>query len=178
MAQKQYVKDLYENEGKSLREIAKITGMDFRTVKKYAYPEDWRPEVLPGIKAESRPVMGPYIEKIGEWLEQDIKEPRKQRHATAKIYRRLKNECEFAGSCATVKRHAAKKKLMPGRRNEGFLPLARPMANAQVSFGDFKHYDAGGVSHEGHALIASLPYSNSGWMQFFPQRARSACLKD
>ena len=53
MAQKQYIKDLYEIEGKSLREIAKITGQDFRTVQKYAYQEDWRPEVLPSLKPEN-----------------------------------------------------------------------------------------------------------------------------
>ncbi|MDR1541458.1 MAG: hypothetical protein LBU32_26390 [Clostridiales bacterium] len=46
MPQKQYIKDLYEIEGNSLREIARITGQDFRTAQKYAYQEDWRPEAL------------------------------------------------------------------------------------------------------------------------------------
>lgn len=40
MAQAQYIKHLYENEEKSLREIAKITDLDFRTVQKYAMRDD------------------------------------------------------------------------------------------------------------------------------------------
>ena len=36
MAQIQYIKDLYENEEKSLREISRITGHSFETVQKYA----------------------------------------------------------------------------------------------------------------------------------------------
>ena len=36
MAQVQYIKDLYENEEKSLREISRITGHSFETVQKYA----------------------------------------------------------------------------------------------------------------------------------------------
>ena len=34
MAQKEYIKDLYENEEKSLREISRITGHSFETVRK------------------------------------------------------------------------------------------------------------------------------------------------
>jgi DNA-directed RNA polymerase specialized sigma24 family protein len=36
MVQAQYIKHLYEKEDKSLREIAKITDLNFRTVQKYA----------------------------------------------------------------------------------------------------------------------------------------------
>ena len=37
MAQIKYIKDLYENEEASLREICRITGHSFETVRKYAY---------------------------------------------------------------------------------------------------------------------------------------------
>ena len=37
MAQQQYIKDLYENEEVSLREIARRTKVSFQTVQKYAY---------------------------------------------------------------------------------------------------------------------------------------------
>ena len=40
MAQTKYIKHLYEQEGKSLREIVKIVKMDFRTVQKYAYQDN------------------------------------------------------------------------------------------------------------------------------------------
>lgn len=40
MAQIEYIKDLYENEELSSREIARRTGHSFKTVRKYAYQED------------------------------------------------------------------------------------------------------------------------------------------
>jgi transcriptional regulator with XRE-family HTH domain len=47
MPQIEYIKDLYENEGLSLREIARRTRMDFRTVQKYAYLDNWNPPIEP-----------------------------------------------------------------------------------------------------------------------------------
>ena len=47
MAQVQYIKDLYENEEKSLREISRITGHSFETVQKYAQKENWSEDNLP-----------------------------------------------------------------------------------------------------------------------------------
>lgn len=41
MAQKEYIKHLYEVEEKSVLEIANTTGFNYRTVRKYAYQEDW-----------------------------------------------------------------------------------------------------------------------------------------
>ena len=40
MAQQQYVKDLYEAEEVSLREIARRTKLSFQTVREYAYKEN------------------------------------------------------------------------------------------------------------------------------------------
>jgi len=41
MAQVNNIKDLYENEDLSLREISRQTGHSFKTVQKYAYQLDW-----------------------------------------------------------------------------------------------------------------------------------------
>ncbi len=37
MAQIKYIKNLYKNEGLSLREVSQRTGHSFETVRKYAY---------------------------------------------------------------------------------------------------------------------------------------------
>lgn len=39
--------------------------------------------------------MGPYIEIIKTWLEEDKSRPRKQRHTARRIYNRLKDEYGF-----------------------------------------------------------------------------------
>ena len=89
MAKVEYIRDLYENEGKSLRAIARETKLDFRTVRKYAYQNDWRPPMKPMPEPDAFPVMGEYIPVVNEWLEQDEREPRKQRHTVKRIYERL-----------------------------------------------------------------------------------------
>ena len=66
MAQVQYIKYLYENEEKSLNEIAKEMGLNYRTVRKYAYKDDWNEEKLPNIDAQSYPSLGEYIPTIVE----------------------------------------------------------------------------------------------------------------
>lgn len=75
MAQIQYIKHLYEHEEKSLREIARMTDLSFKTVQKYAYKEDWSAEDLPNIEPASYPVLGEFIPFIDNWLEEDLKLP-------------------------------------------------------------------------------------------------------
>lgn len=65
-----------------LREIARQTGKDFRTVRKYAYQDNWNPPVKK-LEAEEFPVMGEYIPIVNKWLEDDECEPRKQRHTVS-----------------------------------------------------------------------------------------------
>jgi len=176
MTQIEYIKDLYENEGLSLREIARRTGKDFRTVQKYAYRDNWNPPVEPKMRPEDYPVLGNYIPTINEWLEQDESEPRKQRHTVTRVYKRLQNEQGYVGSYSSVKRYVARKRDEMQKWKESFLPLDHPPGVAQVDFGDFKYYDAFDRGCEGHALIVSFPHSNSGWMQVFPSENQECLL--
>jgi hypothetical protein len=41
MAKAQYIKHLYENEGKSKNEIRRITGLNYRTICRYVEKTDW-----------------------------------------------------------------------------------------------------------------------------------------
>lgn len=138
MAHIQYIKDLYENEEKSLREIARETGHHFSTVKKYAQEEDWNKDQLPCIQSESYPVLGGYIPVIDEWMEADQRAPRKQRHTSKRIYDRLVDEQEYAGSYSSVRRYVRRKRiLMRQKVNEGSLPILQPQGHAQADFGKF-----------------------------------------
>ena len=177
MAQKQYIKHLYENEEKSLREISRITGLSQQTVTKYAYQSKWDENNPPNCKAERYPVLGDYIKIIDEWLENDRREPRKQRHTISRIHKRLQKEYEFTVSYSSVKKYVRKKKFLMKTIADGYLPLEQPEAHAQVDFGDFKYYDSSGSDHEGHALIVSFPYANTGWMQVFPSENQECLLE-
>ena len=142
MAQKEYIKHLYEVEDKSVLEIANTTGFNYRTVRKYAYQEDWSNDDLPNIEPTSYPVLESYIPTIDAWLEADRKIPRKQRHTVKRIYDRLRDECGFPGSYSSVKKYVRKKKFVMKAATEGYLPLAHPDGCGQVDFGEFIYHDA------------------------------------
>jgi len=177
MAEINYIKHLYEIEGKSLRAIARETGIDFRTVQKYVRMDNFNVERLPKAKAENHPILGPYIATINEWLEQDVKEPRNQRHTIQQIHKRLQRELGFKGSYSCVKRYVNKKKFLMKSKQDGFLPLAQPIAHAQIDFGKFKYYDEFGIGQKGYYLVITFPYSNTGWIQVFPSENQECLLE-
>jgi hypothetical protein len=113
------------------------------------------------VAPETYPVLGNYIPTIDEWLEQDMREPRKQRHTAQRIYDRLKAEKGFPGCYSSIKRYVVRKKWLLKQDREGLLPLSHPIGCAQGDFGDFKYYDSLGRDYEGHALVVSFPTPTS-----------------
>ncbi len=177
MAQVNYIKDLYENEEKSLREISRITGHDFRTVQKYAYCDDWNETTQPDIEPKSYPVLGPYIPVVDIWLEQDRKIPKKQRHTAKRIFDRLKEEYGYPGGYTSVKEYVRIKKHLMQVKNGGYIPLEHLPGDAQVDFGAFIYYDDKGMEQKGYALTMSFAYSNKGFTQAFPAQNQECLLE-
>lgn len=178
MAQIQYIKHLYENKEKSLREIARITEMSFQTVQKYANRDDWSADPLPNTDAENYPVLGKYIPIIDKILEDDRRAPRKQRHTAQRIYTRLREEHRYNGSYSSVKEYVRKKKTtLAADGPVGYLPLGQPQAHAQVDFGEFHYNDISGADKLGYALTLTFPYSNMGFTQVFPSQNQECLLE-
>jgi len=177
MNQQETIRLLYESEGKSLREISEITQHDFRTVRKYAYQEDWRPAAAEALRPENFKVLGPYIPIIDGWLEEDKKAPRKQRHTGRRIFERLRTEHKFKGSYDSVKRYLRRRREALGHPSEGYLPLEQPPCHAQVDFGKFAYYDSTETQRGGYALVLAFPCSNTGWMQVFPSENQECLLE-
>jgi len=177
MAQIHYIKDLYENEDLSLREIARRTHHSFATVQKYAYKEDWSENSLPNIDPESYPILGKYIPVIDEWLEADRKIPRKQRHTAMRVYTRLRDEYGYTGSYCSVRRYVRKKRYVMKSSQTGYLPIDHPLGWGQVDFGEFMYYDGRGEEQNGYALTISFPYSNMGYTQAFPSQNQECLLE-
>ena len=176
MAQVNYIKDLYENEEVSLREIARRTNHSFQTVQKYAYQQDWSEDNLPDLEPKSYPVLKDFIPTIDEWLEADRKIPRKQRHTVWRIFCRLRDEQGFTGSYSSVKKYVRKKKFVMKMATEGYLPLAQPKGYGQVDFGEFLYYHGQSQGQNGYALTISFPHSNKGYTQAFPSQNQESLL--
>lgn len=177
MAQVHYIKQLYENVEKSLREIARITDLSFRTVQKYVYRDNWNENHLPNTEPNRYPVLGDHIPTINEWLEEDTRQPRKQDHTMTKIFKRLQKESGFTGSYSSVKKYVRKKKFLMKEATTGYLPLSQPMAHAQIDFGEFKYYDEFGHDRIAYALTISFPYSNMAFTQVFKSQNQECLLE-
>ena len=176
MAQVNNIKDLYENEDLSLREISRQTGHSFKTVQKYAYQLDWSEDNLPDTEPTSYPVLGDFIPVIDEWLEADRKIPRKQRHTVWRIFCRLRDEHGFGGSYSSVKKYVRKKRFVMNSKNSGYLPLEHTLGSGQVDFGKHLYYDGAGQEQDGYALTISFPNSNKGYTQTFPSQNQECLL--
>lgn len=177
MAQAGYIKHLYETENKSKSEIARITGLNYRTVSKYAEKSDWNAEKLPNVEPSAYPSLGKYIPTINKWLEDDRKVPRKQRHTAKRIFIRLCEEEGYTGCYSSIKRYVKKKKyLMNQGVSAGCLPLAHPLGYGQGDFGEFIYYDDNGDQKKAYSLTISFPYSNKAYIQVFPSQNQECLL--
>lgn len=165
MAQIEYIKHLYEIEGKSISYIAKTLQLNRRTVMKYAHQYNWTEFEKPFV-GRNYPVLGPYLENINSWLEDDLKSPRKQRHTAARVYRRLVDEQGFIGGLRTVTEYVSRKKRALFQKTEGYLPLEHLAGTAQADFGEMI-YTCGGEEKRGYYLTLSFPYSNAAFTQIF-----------
>ena len=85
-----YIKRLYEKEEVSIREIMRRTGYHYETIKKYLELEDFNEPLMPPMKKPS--LLDPLKPIIDEWLIDDLKAPRKQRHTAIRVYERLLEE--------------------------------------------------------------------------------------
>lgn len=116
----------------SARAIAHELGHSRKTVAKaiaHAVPPGYRLGV-----PRQRPAIEPYRAWIDAWLEEDRSRPRKQRHTAQRIFERLRDEHEYAGSASSVRRYVALRKVGQG---EVFLPLAfAPGEEGQVDWGE------------------------------------------
>ena len=176
MTQALTIKDLYENEELSLREISRRTHLSFQTVRKYAYQEDWSEKALPNIEPKNYPVLENFIPFVDKWLESDRLAKPKQRHTFRKIYDQLRDKKGYKGSYSSVKRYARKKKYLLKQNPAGCLPLAQPKGHAQIDFGEFSYYTPDGVAHDAYTLTITFPYSNKGYIQVFPSQNQECLL--
>lgn len=133
MPQQQYIRFLREAEGLSVNEIAQQMGIHWRTAKKYADESNWNQSVE---KMKSRsPVMGPFMDIIDIWLEEDRLLPRKQRHTGVRMFQRLRDEYQFAGGQRTVLAYISKRKSeLALERAKTYERLEHPPGEAQVDF--------------------------------------------
>ena len=161
------IRDLYFNQGLSMAEVAEKVDCNWKTVRKYIDQEDFSPpKPVPESEVVHESKLDPYKPTIDQWLLDDTKAPRKQRHTAKRIHRRLQDEVPGYNCCYRLVADyvAAKKVELRLKKNENYLPLIHRPGEGQADFGKLVFYE-NGHKYEGKHLVLSFPYSNGGFLQ-------------
>jgi transposase len=156
--------------GESVASVARAEHVSEPTVRRYRDMQDLSPRP-PKHREQTGSTLAPYTACIDAWLEEDIKNWRKQRHSATRIYARLKDEKGYAGSYSTVQRYVKKhKEEMAAERDardaQGYLELEWSAGEGQVDFGE-ADFRVRGTVRRGKYLTVSFPHSNVGITQIF-----------
>ena len=158
-----YIRKLYFDKGKSITEIEKATGHNYRTIKKFIECEDFNE--VPKIKTRKTKsdLIRPFVRSI---LETDKNKKKKFRHTAKVIYKRaLAEEPELCQiSSRTMRTIVNEERKLIYNDNECFLDLQHPGGEAQVDFGEV-YITINGESIKAHEFVLSFPNSNAGYCQ-------------
>ena len=106
-----------EREGLSIRALAVRHGVHRRAVRQALESPAKR------VAGQAAPKLGAYHGLIDEWLVADLKAPRKQRHMSKRIWRRLVDEHGVVVAETTVRDHMRKRRRELGlAAREVFVP--------------------------------------------------------
>lgn len=134
VAQYDYIRTAHRVYGKKIKEIARETGHSKNTVKKILKGEYKRYKTR---EHQPYPVLGPYIEIIDQWLQDDQHSPKKQRHTAKRIYQRLQQENGYTGGESTVRHYVREAKIRLGLgKQKAFIPLEPEIGReAEIDWG-------------------------------------------
>lgn len=83
MEQIKYIRKCCIKKGESINSVAKKTGQDWRTIKKYVEKDNFSQEIKP-TRGKSK--LDRFKPIIDIWLQDDLKMPVKQRHTAVKVF--------------------------------------------------------------------------------------------
>lgn len=173
-----YITAIREFEGLSLREIARRTGFNFRTVKKYVDMDNWNQEIKnPQPRISDLDLVKPIID---EWLTNDLKAPRKQRHTAIRVYSRLKSEYpeQLKVKERTITRYVSlKKKELYRNNSECAIYGNHIFGEAQLDFGEVYYYNKDDVLKKSYELVISFPASNGAYVQLCHSQNQECLLE-
>ena len=169
------IRKAYFDEGCTISAIAAKFGIDRKTARKYIEQDDFNKVPPVQSKRNRWPKLEPYMKRIDEWLEDDVKDRSKQRHTAKRVHARLEGTYpDFDCSYRTVASYVKEKKREIYSDVRAALPLEHKAGEAQVDFGSADFYENGTLC-SGKYLTVSFPYSNAGYLHLFKGENRE-CL--
>ena len=157
-------------DGMSERAAALHFGISRESVKKmlcFSVPPGYR-----RTAPVRRPKLDGFTEIIDQWLKEDLKQLRKQRHTAKRIFDRLRAEHGFSGGYTIVKDYVREHHR---RRREMFVPLTHPPGHGQADFGEARAV-IGGVARKAHFFVFDLPHSDACYVRAYPAATAEAWI--
>lgn len=131
--ERERIRRAYYREGKSIRQIAKEMHHSRETVGKAIGSAE--PAKYGSKKPRPAPVLGPYMARVEELLEENERLPRKQRRTGHQIYKELEAD-GYTGSESRVRGYIAKKRRAKKKRKV-YIPLEFDRGeDAQADWGE------------------------------------------
>jgi transposase len=161
--QKEIIRREYFIKRKSMREIAREFHHSRKTIHK-AIMDPGIP-VYTRKKPHGKPVTGPYLPIIAQWLDEDRQRPPKQRHTAKRIHDRLKNEYGFPGGERSIRREVS---LLRDKIPDSHVPQTyRPADGGTFDFGE-AHVVMNGTERKVHLAYMRLDYSSKFFVCALP----------
>jgi len=158
-------------EGLSKREVCRRFGLHWQTLQRIL--EHSVPPGYQRIAQVDRPVVGPWLGRLAELLQERSHQPRKQRYTVKRMWELLCKE-GFSGGYTTVK--DAVRQLRKQAPREVFMPLTQPPGEAQVDFG-YALARIGGKLTKVAFFVMSLIHSDAMFVMSFPRECTEALLE-
>jgi transposase len=159
-------------DGMSIREIARTFHHTRRKIRRVLAESEPRPYTR--INDRPAPVLGPFHELIDQILSDDEAAPPKQRHTAAQVFRRLRDEHNYAGGYAQVQRYLRRHRV---RHQETFIPLGHlPGHRLEADFGHI-HVDFPEGRRLVPFLVTTWAYSNAPFVLALPFERTEAILE-
>ena len=170
--QKEIIRREYFLNRRSMREIARELHHGRSVIRKAIYD--------PGIPVYKRSVpapkrtIGPFVEVIQQWLQEDKQRPTKQRHTAKRIYERLREEYGYQGSDRTVRREV---RLLKGKIPDSHVPQNyQPADGGTFDFGE-AYVLMGGRETKVHLGFLRLDYSSKYLVVALPSERQEALFE-
>jgi transposase len=159
-------------DGMSIRQIARTFHHTRRKIRRVLAESEPRPYTR--INDRPAPVLGPFHELIDQILSDDEAAPPKQRHTAAQVFRRLRDERNYAGGYAQVQRYLRRHRV---RHQETFIPLGHlPGHRLEADFGHI-HVDFPEGRRLVPFLVTTWAYSNAPFVLVLPFERTEAILE-
>ncbi|MCK5848611.1 MAG: IS21 family transposase [Caldisericia bacterium] len=168
MADINRIRNEYFSNGKSISEIARITGHDRKTIRKKLSKKGFALKDESSVPKKNH-IIDPFLPTIQTWLEENSHQWHKHRLSATRIHDLLQEQfpdtyhCSYRTLINTVNEIRAK----ISQHNDVYIPLLHPPGETQGDFGITYYYDNYRHTFKGYYFSLAYPHSNAGFTQLF-----------